>query len=97
MQQYYELRSRHIQKLKETQNPNPYPHKFDVTSSIPNYIERYGPEGVIQPGSKQEGALEALAGRIHSMRAQSQNLRFYDIHAEGKKVQIMAAKQYDSL
>ena len=92
-QQYYELRSRHIQKLKETQSPNPYPHKFDVTLSVPYYIEKYGPEGVISSGTKLEGKIEALAGRIHNVRAAGQNLRFYDLHSEGKKVQIMATKQ----
>ncbi len=92
-QQYFELRSRQIQKLKETQNPNPYPHKFDVSLSIPHYIERYGSEGQIKAGEKLESKIEALAGRIHNIRAAGQNLRFYDLHGEGKKVQIMATKQ----
>ncbi|TCD67308.1 lysyl-tRNA synthetase [Steccherinum ochraceum] len=91
--QYYELRSRHIQKLKETQSPNPYPHKFDVTTSISEYIEQYGPEGVIKAGEKLEGKIVNLAGRIHNIRASGQSLRFYDLHGEGKKVQIMAQKQ----
>jgi len=91
--QYFELRSRHIQKLKETQNPNPYPHKFEVSMSIPHYIEKYGKEGVIKSGTKLEGQTEALAGRVHNVRTAGQNLRFYDLHAEGKKVQIMATKQ----
>jgi lysyl-tRNA synthetase, class II len=93
MQQYFELRSRQIQKLRETQSPNPYPHKFDVSISIANYIERYGTEGKVLPGRKLEGVIEALAGRIHNIRASGAKLRFYDLHGEGKKVQIMAALQ----
>jgi lysyl-tRNA synthetase class 2 len=91
--QYYELRSRQIRHLKETQNPNPFPHKFDVTISVPHFIEQYGAEGVIAPGTKLEGQKVALAGRIHNIRASGQKLRFYDLHSEGKKVQIMATYQ----
>ncbi|GBE80422.1 Lysine--tRNA ligase, cytoplasmic [Sparassis crispa] len=91
--QYFEMRSRHVQKLKETQSPNPYPHKFNVSISISEYIEKYGPEGKIKPGEKLTGAVECLAGRLHNMRENSKNLRFYDLHSEGKKVQIMATKQ----
>lgn len=92
-QQYFELRSRAIQKLRETQSPNPYPHKFDVTSSITNYIENFGDKDLIQPGEKLEGTTVSLAGRVHNIRASGQKLRFYDLHGEGKKVQIMATLQ----
>ncbi|TFY61883.1 hypothetical protein EVJ58_g4236 [Rhodofomes roseus] len=91
--QYFELRSRHIQKLRETQSPNPYPHKFEVSISIPHYIEKYGPEDKIKSGERLAGVVECLAGRIHNCRASGQSLRFYDLHGEGLKVQIMASKQ----
>jgi len=91
--QYFELRSRHIQKLRETQSPNPYPHKFEVSSSILRYIEQYGPEGKIKSGEKLEDVTECLAGRIHNVRLSGQSLRFYDLHGEGHRVQIMATKQ----
>ncbi|KAF8271321.1 lysyl-tRNA synthetase [Lactarius quietus] len=91
--QYFELRSRQIQRLRETQSPNPYPHKFDVSRSLTSYVAKYGKEGFIKPGEKVEGVIEALAGRIHSIRSSSQKLRFYDLHSEGKKVQIMATLQ----
>lgn len=92
-QQYFELRSRQIQKLRESQSPNPYPHKFEVSRSLTSYIKKYGPKGVIEPGEKVKGITEALAGRIHSIRSSGQKLRFYDLHSEGKKVQIMATLQ----
>ncbi|KIP06115.1 hypothetical protein PHLGIDRAFT_128470 [Phlebiopsis gigantea 11061_1 CR5-6] len=91
--QYFELRSRHIRKLKETHQPNPYPHKFEVSLSITRYIEKYGPEGTINAGEKLDGHTEYLAGRIHNIRAAGQSLRFYDLYGEGEKVQIMATKQ----
>ena len=92
-QQYLEMRTRAIQKLRETQNPNPYPHKFNVSISLTDYIEKYGTEGKISPGSRLEGTTESMAGRIHNIRASGQKLRFYDLHSEGKKVQIMATAQ----
>jgi lysyl-tRNA synthetase class 2 len=54
MQQYFELRSRQIQKLRETQDPEPYPHKFHVTQSISSFIQEFGKPGVIE----NSGALE---------------------------------------
>ncbi|KAJ3564172.1 hypothetical protein NP233_g8467 [Leucocoprinus birnbaumii] len=76
-----------------TQQPNPYPHKFHVSLSITDYIEKYGPEGVVAPGSKLQGPKVSLAGRIHNIRASGAKLKFYDLHGEGKKVQIMATQQ----
>ncbi|TDL25949.1 lysine-tRNA ligase [Rickenella mellea] len=91
--QYYEMRSRHVQKLRQTMEPNPYPHKFNVTMGISSYVEKYGAEGKIEVGKRLDGVTVSLAGRIHTMRVSSQKLRFYDLHGEGKKVQIMAALQ----
>ncbi|KAJ7749332.1 hypothetical protein DFH07DRAFT_904606 [Mycena maculata] len=91
--QYYELRSRQILALKESQNPNPYPHKFNVTRSITSYIDTYGAEGKVPAGTKLENVTESLAGRVHNIRASGAKLVFYDLHGEGKKVQIMASQQ----
>lgn len=91
--QYYELRSRQILHLKETQSPNPYPHKFHVTRSIQSYIETYGAEGKLPAGERLSGTVEGLAGRIHNIRASGAKLKFYDLHGEGFKVQIMATQQ----
>ena len=87
------MRSRQVLHLKNTQAPNPYPHKFHVTRSITSYIDTYGKEGKIPPGTKLEGVTESLAGRVHNIRASGTKLIFYDLHGEGKKVQIMATQQ----
>lgn len=91
--QYYEMRSRKILNLRSTLSPNPYPHKFNVSRSLASFITIYGADGKIPPGTKLDGVTESLAGRIHYIRASSSKLRFYDLHGEGKKVQIMAAQQ----
>jgi lysyl-tRNA synthetase, class II len=61
--------------------------------SIPRYIETYGREGKISPGDKVKDVVQSLAGRVHNIRISSKKLIFYDLHAEGKKVQIMATAQ----
>ncbi|KIY53621.1 lysyl-tRNA synthetase [Fistulina hepatica ATCC 64428] len=91
--QYYEARSRQILNLKGTQSPNPYPHKFNVTRSISSFIVEYGAEGKIASGQRLTGTTESIAGRIHTIRSSSSKLYFYNLHGEGKKVQIMANAQ----
>ncbi|RUS17483.1 hypothetical protein BC937DRAFT_89920 [Endogone sp. FLAS-F59071] len=88
--QYFELRSRTILKLRETQNPNPYPHKFHVSLSIPAFIEKYSH---VEANQRLEGEIVTVAGRIHNKRASGQLLRFYDLHGEGTKIQIVAQAQ----
>ena len=88
--QYYEMRSRAIQKLRETRNPDPYPHKFHVTLSLTDFIARF--QDKVEPGT-QLADVVCVAGRLHNMRASGQKLRFYDLHAEGVKIQIMAQMQ----
>ncbi|KAI3623762.1 KRS1 [Malassezia furfur] len=88
--QYYEMRSRAIQKLRETRNPDPYPHKFNVTMSLTDFIAKYADK--LEPGAQLPDEV-SLAGRLHNMRASGQKLRFYDLHGEGVKVQIMAQLQ----
>ena len=87
------MRSRQISELKENQSPNPYPHKFHVSSSLKSYVDTYGVDGKIPAGTKLEGVTESLAGRIHNIRASGAKLKFYDLHGEGTKVQIMATEQ----
>ncbi|WFD36463.1 lysine--tRNA ligase [Malassezia cuniculi] len=88
--QYYEMRSRAIQRLRETKQPDPYPHKFEVSVGLSEFIARY--QDRIEPGGRIEEPV-AVAGRLHNMRASGQKLRFYDLHGEGVKIQIMAQLQ----
>lgn len=88
--QYYEMRSRAILKLRETRNPDPYPHKFNVTLSLTDFIAQFADK--IEAGGQLPNEV-SLAGRLHNMRSAGQKLRFYDLHGEGVKVQIMAQLQ----
>jgi len=90
--QYYERRYRTIGALRESNAPNPYPHKFDVAISLGDFIARY--ENKIKAGESIEGEVVRVAGRIHNMRPSGKNLRFYDLHGEGLKIQITAQLQH---
>ncbi|CAG8595940.1 747_t:CDS:2, partial [Paraglomus occultum] len=87
--QYFEIRSRKIQELRASKNPAPYPHKFQVDISLPSFIQKYGS---LEPGEHLSDVVR-VAGRIHNKRASGAKLKFYDLHADGVKIQIMAQAQ----
>lgn len=92
--EYFKIRSRAVAKLKED-NEDPYPHKFHVDVSLTEYIEKYNDT---EPGQVLEDVNLSVAGRIHAKRESGQKLIFYDLRAEGVKIQIMAnAKYYPSV
>ncbi|EPZ34923.1 Lysine--tRNA ligase [Rozella allomycis CSF55] len=88
--QYFEMRSREINKLR-VEGEYPYPHKFKVTMSITEFIEKYD---YLKEGEHLEEIEVCVAGRVHNKRSSGNKLHFYDLHGEGKKVQIMAQSQY---
>ncbi|XP_057546928.1 lysine--tRNA ligase-like [Amaranthus tricolor] len=84
--QYFENRMKSL-AVQKAAGINPYPHKFFVTLSITEYIEKYG---VLNNGDHLEDVQVSLAGRVMSKRASSSKLFFYDLHGGGAKVQVMA-------
>lgn len=88
--QYFENRSRTIMELRQTKDPNPYPHKFQVTITLPEFIAKY--EGLARGETKPEVEV-AVAGRVLGLRTAGNKLRFYEIHADGKKLQVMCQAQ----
>ena len=89
MQQYFQIRSQAVQAQKLS-GPSPYPHKFVVTSSLTDFIERH--QG-LEPG--EHGSEECtVAGRVHAKRESSSKLIFYDLRGEGVKLQVMADARY---
>eukprot|EP00898_Chlorokybus_atmophyticus_P002739 jgi/Chlat1/3466/Chrsp23S03666 len=83
---YFENRSKLVADIKK-KGQNPYPHKFQVSMSIPEYVTKYGD---IEAGSQLQDAVVSLAGRITSARSSGAKLNFYDLTADGAKVQVMA-------
>ena len=89
-QQYFEIRSRAIQKLRESHEPNPYPHKFHVNYDIRNFEKDFGH---LKTGEHKKETEVSFGGRIYNKRASGANLCFYDVRAEGTRIQIMCQSQ----
>ncbi|CEP62818.1 lysine--tRNA ligase KRS1 LALA0_S06e04544g [Lachancea lanzarotensis] len=88
--QYFEARSRQIQELKKTKSPNPYPHKFHVSTALPAFLEKYSH---LQRGETLPEEKVSLAGRVHTKRESGSKLKFYVLHGDGVEVQLMSQVQ----
>ncbi|KAI3827639.1 hypothetical protein L1987_01719 [Smallanthus sonchifolius] len=84
--QYFENRLKALSAQKAA-GMNPYPHKFHVSMSILEYIEKYKS---LNSGDHLEAVQVSLAGRLMNKRSSSSKLFFYDLHGSGGKVQVMA-------
>jgi len=90
---YFENRVK-VLNAKKAKGINPYPHKFNVTMSLPDYIAKYSS---LEPGQRLDDVTVSLAGRVNSKRASGSKLLFYDLRAEGCKVQVMADARLSEL
>merc|ERR1711935_174239 len=83
--QYTEIRKRKLEEQRK-EGTNPYPHKFHVSTGMQEFCDKYKD---IADGSQLDEVI-SCAGRIYAMRASGSKLVFYDLRAEGAKIQIMA-------
>mmetsp|Transcript_15884 Transcript_15884/g.31124 ORF Transcript_15884/g.31124 Transcript_15884/m.31124 type:complete len:1126 (-) Transcript_15884:229-3606(-) len=83
--QYLELRKQSVKQM-EAQNTNPYPHKFECSMSIPQYMQQFGH---LSPDTRDEKTTVSIAGRVLSKRIMGK-LIFYDLAADNGRVQVMA-------
>ncbi|KAL2374097.1 Protein kinase [Blastomyces gilchristii] len=88
--QYFEIRSGRVNKLRQTKSPNPYPHKFQVTDDVREVIKQYES---LQKGEQVKDKELRIAGRIYTKRAAGAKLIFYDVRAEGVKIQVACQAQ----
>lgn len=88
--QYIANRKAAVRSLKDA-GENPYPHKFPVTVSIPDFIRQFSDS--VEAGQQKDDVVVSLAGRLYSKRAAGAKLVFYDLRGEGVKVQIIADAQ----
>jgi len=73
--------------MKETMNPNPYPHKFSVTYDLRNFETEYGH---LKKGELVRDRTISVGCRIYNIRTSGENLRFYEVAVDGAECQIMA-------
>ncbi|KAJ8618849.1 hypothetical protein MRB53_015035 [Persea americana] len=84
--QYFENRLKVLASVKES-GINPYPHKFFVSMSIVEYVDKYRS---LENGEHLENVVISLAGRVMNKRTSSSKLYFYDLYGSGAKLQVMA-------
>lgn len=90
--EYLKLRINTIKHMKQN-GETVYPHKFHVSSSFGNFIQKYD---YLKPEEVSNDKL-TIAGRVYSKRAMGKSLRFFDLRSESQKIQVMAtAKFYKS-
>ncbi|KAI3385239.1 hypothetical protein SNEBB_001734 [Seison nebaliae] len=92
--EYYQQRNDYVRELKKKDPHSVYPHKFEVKTSIPEFIRKYTH---LTNGERLENECERIAGRVMSKREYGNKLAFFDVHSERVHVQVMAnAKMYES-
>ena len=64
----------------------PYPHKFEVSMSFNEFIEKYSK--LISEEISDDTV--SIAGRVYPKRTMGKSLRFFDIKSETYKIQVMA-------
>jgi len=87
--QYFEIRSRAVNQLRQTRQPTPYPHKFHVNYKLGKFVDDFKN---LTRGQVQEDKEIRVGVRIMSMRISSNALRFYVCKAEGVTLQVMCQK-----
>ena len=81
---YFENRKTYLKKLMEA-GENPFPHKFEVTISLPEFIQKY--TNITKKGEFLEDIVQ-VAGRVNTIRKSGASLIFYDIKSGDSKIQI---------
>jgi lysyl-tRNA synthetase class 2 len=84
---YFSNREKMLEEL-EKEGINPYPHKFHVSLSLDEFHEKYSH---FEAGQHLEKVHVSVAGRLHSKRASGSKLFFYDLRADGMKIQVMSS------
>lgn len=75
-----------INELKKSPETYPYPHKFEVKITVPEFIAKYEP--LCKEGEFLE-EVTSLAARVTNIRIQGKSLVFYDLKGDGKRLQVM--------
>ena len=81
---YFENRKTYLLKKMEA-GENPFPHKFEVTITLPEFIKKY--TDITKKGEFLPEVVQ-VAGRVNSIRKSGASLIFYDIKSGDAKIQI---------
>ena len=78
-------------KHAKASGANLYPHKFQVSVSLPEFVQKYKD---LPDGAHDEDIVVAIAGRVYEKRASGSKLVFYDVQSDGARIQVMADARY---
>ncbi|GFS37932.1 lysine--tRNA ligase [Nephila pilipes] len=85
---YYKMRCQEIKHFKE-RGQNPYPHEFEVTISLEDFVNRY--TSSLKKGQSLKEDILSVSGRILSIRKSSSKLIFYVLRERKRCIQILAS------
>eukprot|EP00172_Hildenbrandia_rubra_P000478 Plantae.Rhodophyta-Hildenbrandia_rubra.ctg12377.p1 GENE.Plantae.Rhodophyta-Hildenbrandia_rubra.ctg12377~~Plantae.Rhodophyta-Hildenbrandia_rubra.ctg12377.p1 ORF type:complete len:589 (-),score=115.88 Plantae.Rhodophyta-Hildenbrandia_rubra.ctg12377:2190-3956(-) len=88
--QYTDNRKQMVSEMQAA-GKNPYPHKFQVSTRIPDFIEKFSDKLEASQSLSEEKV--TLAGRLYTIRASGAKLIFYTLRGEGSQIQIFANAQ----
>ena len=86
---YFENRKAWLEK-KMNAGENPFPHKFKVTISFPDFIQKYN--GITKKNEFLPDVVQ-VAGRVYPIRKSCSSLIFYDLIGDGAKIQIFVNRK----
>ena len=86
---YFENRKAWLEKRIQG-GENPFPHKFQVSISLPDFIKEYA--NITKKGEFLPEIVQ-VAGRVNSIRKSGASLIFYDIVGEDAKIQIFVNRK----
>ena len=95
---YFENRSKMFAEMeqkfedggRQDELSNPYPHKFHVDMSIPNYRQKF--DSIIKDGEHDATTSVSIAGRVTTIRGAGK-LVFFVLQGDGAQVQIMSSER----
>lgn len=82
--QYYERRVKAVKNARDA-NIEPYPHKFETSIQVPQFVAKYSD---LPAGEHSKDITESIAGRVIFARGQGK-LIFYTLRGAGQEIQIM--------
>ncbi|VDM97692.1 unnamed protein product [Thelazia callipaeda] len=88
--EYFQLRTSLVEE-RRIKGINPFPHKFHVSISLASFIDKYS---YLEKNVILEDVVESVAGRLFSKREAGGKLIFYDLHGEGKCLQVLANAKF---
>lgn len=84
---YFASRVKQLEEYSKASGYAVYPHKFNVTMSIPQFRVQFD---AIEAGAVDTTIEVSVAGRIHLQRAAGKKLIFYQVQGDGETLQVVA-------